>query len=65
MTVIKEIPTCDLVNELKTREGVDYADVAPYVEYSVNVPKAYKKSFEFDDVAKDGTGPCTVIIVTD
>lgn len=29
---INDIPTCDLVNELKTREGVKAHEIAPYEE---------------------------------
>lgn len=34
--LLKEIPTCDLVTELRTREGVITHVVAPYELYSIN-----------------------------
>ena len=58
---LTNIPTRELVEELKKREGVSNAVVAPYVEYEVNV------SAEGDDVGvyENETGPAIILVVTD
>lgn len=34
---LKNIPTCQLVEELKRRDGVEFVEIAPYVEYELKV----------------------------
>jgi len=53
---LKDIPTRDLLEELKNREGVQTVEVDPYDEYAVEV--------EFD-VDIRGNGPAVICIVTD
>ena len=37
MNGLKEIPTCQLVEELKSREGVEQIVVEPYEDFKMNV----------------------------
>jgi hypothetical protein len=53
---LKDIPTRDLLEELKKREGVQTVEVDPYDEYAVEVEL---------DVDIRGNGPAVICIVTD
>ena len=53
---LKSVSTRDLVEELKTREGVETVEVDPYDEYAVEVEI---------DTDHRGTGPAIIMIVTD
>ena len=52
---LTEVATCELVDELKKREGVGKVDVGPYVDYSITV----------DDRTMQSTGPAILLTVTD
>lgn len=54
---LKEIPTCQLVEELASREGVEAYWVAPYEPFSILVSGQSKVS--------DTTGPARLLYVYD
>lgn len=56
--ILKNIPTCDLVNELKTREGVMIHIVAPYELYSINQESLFVHDME-------SKGPAIILEVID
>lgn len=57
MQELKSVATCDLVEELMTREGVKSIVVEPYDEYLID-------AISCEDAIED-TGPATILIVTD
>jgi len=53
--MLGSIKTCDLLEEVIKREGVDEIIVKPYAEYKVAV----------DGKIIEGTGPAIILVVTD
>lgn len=52
---LSTVPTCELVGELRKREGVDSVNVEPYEPYSITVGN--KKTTE--------QGPAVLLVVID
>lgn len=52
---LSTVPTCELVEELRKREGVDSVNVEPYEPYSITVGN--KKATE--------QGPAVLLVVID
>lgn len=53
---LKSVSTRDLLEELKSREGVEAIKVSPYEDYTIEV--------ELDDDI-NGSGPAIILVVTD
>lgn len=58
---LSKVPTCELVEKLKKREGVQTVSVEPYVEYEINVSDEGVGV----GVYENETGPAIILIVTD
>lgn len=56
MDKLKEIPTSELVAELLSREGVDWTDVEPYVNWNVQVGAG---------IESRGSGPVSILVIED
>ena len=52
---LSTVPTCELVEELRKREGVDSVNVEPYEPYSITI----------GDKAESEQGPAVVLVVID
>lgn len=55
MSNLSEIPTCELVEELKNREGVESFEIAPYEEKYV-IKKYPADGYSFCDTRLDKHG---------
>lgn len=58
MQELKSIATCDLIEELIRREGVQCINVDPYEGYFIDT-----SSIKQDEI--EDTGPATILIITD
>ncbi len=52
---LSTVPTCELVEELKKREGVDSVNVEPYEPYSITV----------GEKTETEKGPAVLLVVID
>lgn len=52
---LSAVPTCELVEELRKREGVDSVNVEPYEPYSITI----------GDKTESEQGPAVLLVIID
>lgn len=59
----KILPTCMLVDELKSREGVDEIEILPHQPYMIETVQPNGKDDK--DKCRESNGPARILVVTD
>lgn len=66
MTDLKDVPTCELFEELKKREGVTAIDCPdPSWEYYIAIEPINPEPGELFEGPMYDTGPATILVVID